>query len=141
MKRLIAITSVLFSLAASADPAKVTVLDGEDLAQRIVAVSLREEVPAADARVATARKWLERAAKIYGEDPRSVAASCERSARWFFDITRSKAQSLEMLEALSLLARPGMPMQDAMRDYLQARREAPNKTHAEALAKLKVATK
>jgi hypothetical protein len=32
-------------------------------------------------------------------------------------------------------------MQDAMRDYLQARRESNNKTHAEALAKLKVATK
>lgn len=139
MKRPLIVASLLFSLAAAADPAKVTVLDGDDIAQRIVAVSVRADVAAADARVAGARKWLERAAKTYGEDEKSVAASCERSARWFFDITRTQATALEMLEGLSLLARPGTTMQDAMRSYIQARREVPGKTHAEALAKLGVA--
>jgi hypothetical protein len=141
MKRLLALASLLFSLAAVADPAKVTVLDGEDIAQRIVAVSLREDVPAADARVVAARKWLERAAKAYGEDPKTVAASCERSARWFFDITRSHATVLEMLEGVALLARPGTTLQDAMRSYIQARREVPAKSHAAALAKLGLAGK
>lgn len=138
MKRPLIVASLLLSLSAAADPAKVTVLDGDDVAQRIVAVSVRADVAAAaaDARVAAARKWLERAAKAYGEDEKSVAASCERSARWFFDITRTQATALEMLEGLSLLARPGATMQDAMRSYIQTRREVPGKTHAEALAKL-----
>lgn len=139
MKRPLIVASLLLSLSAAADPAKVTVLDGDDVAQRIVAVSVRADVAAADARVAAARKWLERAAKAYGEDEKSVAASCERSARWFFDITRTQATALEMLEGLSLLARPGATMQDAMRSYIQTRREVPGKTHAEALAKLGVA--
>lgn len=139
MKRLLVVASLLFSLSAAADPAKVTVLDGDDVAQRIVAVSVRADVAAADARVVSARKWLERAAKAYGEDEKAVAANCERTSRWFFDITRSHATALEMLEGLSLLARPGTTMQDAMRSYIQVRREVPGKTHAEALARLGVA--
>lgn len=136
MKRLFALTGLLLSLTVAAEPAKVTVLDGADVAQRIVAVSAREDVAADDARVVQARKWLERASKAYGEDPKAVAASCERTARWFFDITRSHAAAVEMLEALALVAKPGLQMQDVMRDYVQARRETPGKTHAEALAKL-----
>lgn len=140
MKRLLVLASLLAPLLALADPAKVTVLDGDNLAQRIVAVSVREDdVAAGDARVGQARAWLERAAKVYGEDAKSVAANCERSARWFFDITRRPATALEMLEGVSALARPGTTMQDAMRSYIQARRETADKTHAEALTRLGVA--
>jgi hypothetical protein len=141
MKRLFAVACLLCSLAATADPAKVTVLDGDDVAQRIVAISVGADVAAGDARVVQARAWLDRATKVYGEDAKSVAASCERSARWFFDITRSRASALEMLEALALLAKPGLPMQDAMRNYIEARRAVAGKSHAEALAKLGVGGK
>lgn len=139
MKRLLAIAALLLSLGAVAEPAKVTVLESDDLARGIVAASLREEVAAGDPRVAPARDWLAKAAKTYGEDPKAVAAHCERTARWFLDLTRSRATPLEMLEALALLAKPGTTMQDAMRGYIEARRAAPGKTHAEALAKLGVA--
>ena len=136
MKRPFAIACLLISLAAAAEPAKVTVLESDDLARGIVAASLREEPAAGDARVGQARTWLARAAKAYAEDEKAVAAQCERSARWFFDITRSRATPLEMLEGLAALAKPGLPLQDAMRDYIAVRRATPGKTHAEALAKL-----
>lgn len=136
MKALIAVAVALLSFAACADPAKVTVLEGDDLARGIVAASLREDVAAGDARVGAARGWLAKAAKTYGEDPKAVAAHCERTARWFFDMTRSRATPLEMLEALALPAKPGTTMQDAMRGYIEARRATSGKTHAEALKRL-----
>lgn len=136
MKLAVAVFSLLLSCAAAADPAKVTVLDGDDLARSIVASSLREDVAAADPRVSAARPWLAKAAKTYGVDEKAVAAHCERAARWFFDVTRSRATPLEMLEALALTAKPGMALEDAMRGYVEARRATAGKTHAEALAKL-----
>lgn len=139
MKLAIAVLSLLLSCVAAADPAKVTVLDSDDLARSIVASSLREEVAAADSRVAAARPWLAKAAKTYGVDEKAVAAHCERTARWFFDVTRSRATPLEMLEALALMAKPGVTMEDAMRSYVEARRSTAGKTHAEALAKLGLA--
>jgi len=136
MKRLIVAAAALFSLAATADPAKVTVLEGDDPARGIVASSLREDVAGGDPSVAAARAWLAKAAKAYGEDQKAVAAHCERTARWFVDMTRTRATPLEMLEALALLVKPGLTMQDAMRGYVEARRATTGKTHAEALAKL-----
>ncbi len=136
MKRSLAVAAVLFSLAAAADPAKVTVLEGDDPARGIVASSLREDVGAADPRVVSARAALAKAAKAYREDEKAVAAHCERTARWFLDMTRTRATPLEMLEALALFAKPGLTMQDAMRNYVEARRATTGRTHAEALAKL-----
>ena len=136
MKLAIVVLSLLLSCAAVADLAKVTVLDSDDLARSIVASSLREDVAASDPRVAAARPWLAKAAKTYGADEKAIAAQCERTARWFFDVTRSRATPLEMLEALALMAKQGVTMEDAMRGYVEARRAAAGKTHAEALAKL-----
>lgn len=138
MKRIIAVALALVSLAAAADPAKVTVLESDDLARGIVAAAVRDDVAPTDPRVGAARGWLAKAAKTYGEDPKAIAAHCERSARWFLDLTRSRATPLEMLEALALPAKPDATMQDAMRAYIEARRAAPGKTHAEALKTLGV---
>ena len=137
MKRLLAVACLLLSFAAAAErPARVTVLEGDNLAQNIVAASLREDVAAADARVKQAQAWLEKASAATGEEAKAVAAFSERTARWFFDISRSKATALEMLEALALLAKPGTTMNDTLRDYIEARRAAAGKSHAEALKAL-----
>lgn len=140
MKRLLAAVCLFVSLAAVAEqPARVTVLDGDNLAQNIVAVSLREDVGPADARVKQAQAWLEKVRTATGEEAKSIAAFSERTSRWFFDATRQRATPLEMLEAMALLTKAGKPMQDTLRDYIQARRNAPGKTHAEGLKALGVA--
>lgn len=138
MKRLLAIACILFAATAQAErPARVTVLEGDNLALNVVAASLREDVAPNDARVAQARAWLDKAVKTSGEDEKAVAAQCERTSRWFFDLTRTKATSLEMLEALATFGKAGTPMQDTMRDYVAARRQTANKSHAEAMAALR----
>lgn len=138
MKYVTALACLLISLAAAAErPARVTVLDGDNLAYNLVVVSARgEDVAAGDPRVKQARDWLARVAKLSGEDDKAIAAQCERTARWFFDVTRQKATSLEMLEALARLGKPGAPIQDILRDYVAARRETAGKSHAEGLAAL-----
>lgn len=137
MNRLFAAILLALSFSAAAErPARVTVLEGDNLAQNIVAASVREEVAAGDARVKQARAWLDKAVAITGEEEKAVAAFSERTARWFFDISRSKATSLEMLEALALLAKPGTTMNDTLRGYIEARRAAAGKSHAEALKAL-----
>lgn len=137
MNRLLAAVLLVLSFSAAAErPARVTVLEGDNLAQNIVAASLREDVAAGDTRVKQARAWLDKAVAVTGEEEKAVAAFSERTARWFFDITRSRATALEMLEALALLAKPGTPMNDTLRDYIQVRRAAAGKSHVEALKAL-----
>jgi hypothetical protein len=136
MKRFLALALLVFSLGAAAErPARVTVLEGDNLALNIVAASGREDVAAGDPLVAKARGWLNAAVKSSGED--AVAAQCERTSRWFFDLTRTRATTLEMLEALAVLGRSGTPMQDTLRDYVAARRQTADKSHAEAMATLR----
>lgn len=138
MKRLFALVCLLLSLSVQAErPARVTVLEGDNLALNIVAASLREDVAPTDARVAKARTWLDKAVKVSGEDEKAVAAQCERTSRWFFDLTRTKATGLEMLEALATFAKAGTPMQDTLRDYVMARRATANMSHAEAMTALR----
>lgn len=127
---------MLLSFAAAAERPARAVIEGGDIARAMAAASVREDVAAGDPRVAQARAWLGRVTKATGEDERAVAAQCERTARWFLDMTKHRATSLEMLEALALLGRPGVPMQDTLRDYVLARRSTAGKTHAEALASL-----
>lgn len=139
MNRLFAAILLALSFSAAAErPARVTVLEGDNLAQSIVAASLREDVAAGDVRVKQARAWLDKAVAVTGEEEKAVAAFSERTARWFFDISRSRATALEMLEALALLAKPGTTMNDTLRGYIEARRAAAGKSHAEALKALGV---
>lgn len=136
MKRLLVVACLSLSFAALAErPARVTVLEGDNIAYNLVVVSTRgEEIAATDPRVRQTREWLNKVAQTTGEDEKAVAAQCERTARWFFDMTRQKATAIEMLEALARLGKAGTPMQDTLRDYVAARRQTAGKTHAEALA-------
>lgn len=134
MKRLLVLGLCCAAFQVQAErPARVTVVSGDDVAANIVAVSFRDEAVAAG-RLTEARTWLDQVVKATGEEEKAVAAQCERTARWFFDLTRRKATALEMLEALARLGKPGTPMQDTLLDYVAVRRATPGMTHAEALS-------
>jgi hypothetical protein len=120
--------------SALAQKSHVAIVDAEDMARQIVVQSTREDVAADDARVAKARAWLATAVKNSGESERAVAATCERLARYFFDLTKTRATAQEMLEALALHGRAGKPMQETLADYVKVRRQTPDKSHAAALA-------
>jgi len=72
--------------------------------------------------------------KNSGESERAVAATCERLARYFFDLTKTRATAQEMLEALATYGRAGKPMQETLADYVKVRRQATGMTHAAAMA-------
>ena len=126
--------ALLFSGPALAQKAHVAIVDGEDMARQIVVQSTREDVPAGDARVAKVRGWLDKAVKNSGESERAIAATCERTARYFFDLTKTRATAQELLEALATYGRAGKPMQETLADYIKARRQAAGMTHAAAMA-------
>ena len=109
---------------------------GDNVAYRLTVHGLGNDVAENDTRVVRTRGQLDQVAKITGETPEAVAAACVRTAGWFFDVSRTKASSLEMLDALVKLAKAGTPMQDTLRDYVQARRQVAGHGHAEALAVL-----
>jgi len=71
-----------------------------------------------------------------GETEMAVAAACTRAARFIFDATRSPATPLDVLDGL-LAQKVRAPMSDAIGRYVEARRNAAGKTHAEAVAALK----
>jgi hypothetical protein len=135
MKRLLALVCLCLAAAAFAErPARVTLVENERLAQAIVSGSLGTSVTADDARVVQTGTWLKEIATRSGEDDKAIAAQCERTSRWFFDLTRTRATPLEMLEALALLGKAGTPIQDTLRDYIAGRRATAGKTHREGLA-------
>ena len=125
---------LLFPGLALAQKAHVAIVEGEDMARQIVVQSTREDVAAADPRVAKVRGWLDKAVKNSGESERAVAAACERTARYFFDLTKSRATAQEMLEALATHGRAGKAMQETLADYVKSRRQAAGMTHAAAMA-------
>lgn len=126
--------ALLLSAPALAQKSHVAIVDAEDMARQIVVQSTREDVAADDARVVKVRGWLATAVKNSGESERAVAATCERLARYFFDLTKTRATAQEMLEALALHGRAGKPMQETLADYVKVRRQAADKSHAAALA-------
>lgn len=126
--------SLILSAPALAQKAHVAIVEGEDMARQIVVQSTHEDVAADDALVARARGWIDKAVKNSGEGERAVAAACERTARYFFDLTKTRATALELLEALAIHGRPGRPMQETLADYVKARRQATGMGHAAALA-------
>jgi hypothetical protein len=135
MKLALLIAAVLlFPGVSLAQKAHVAIVEGEDMARQIVVQSAREDVAADDARVGRARAWLDKVVKVGGESERAVAAACERTARYFFDLTKIRASALEMLEALAIHGRGGKPMQETLADYVKVRRQAAGMTHAAAMA-------
>jgi hypothetical protein len=137
---LLAVTCVVLSIvcvpAGAAKPIE-SVTEGEgSVAQRLVALSLKQEVSESDARVAATKAQLKAAAQATGETEQAVAAACTRAARFLFDATKAPATSLDVLDGL-LAQKSRAPMSDAIGRYVEARRNASGKTHAEALAALK----
>lgn len=140
MKRLLSALLLSVSIGALAQPAGPHFLaEGDNLAQRLAAFALHEEVGEKDARVVQVADWLARAAKATGEEDRAIAASCVRTAKFLLDGSRIKASALDPLEALATLGKPGQSMSDGLMAYVAARKAAPNKTHAEAMAALRAA--
>lgn len=108
----------------------------DEPARRLAAYEAGQEVAAGDPRIARIQERLTRVSAATGEGEDVIAAACVRTARHVFDVTRSKATPSELLEALARFARPGVAMQDTLREYGTARRNAPGRSHAEALAAL-----
>jgi hypothetical protein len=138
MKRLLLAVLMLVSLPLAAQPASPHFLaDGAHLAQRFTAFALREDVAEADPRVARTRDWLARAAQATGEEEGAIAAACVRTAKFLQDGARVRASALEPLEALATAAKPGRTMSDGLMAYVEARKQAPDKSHAAAMAALR----
>lgn len=140
MRSLLAVTFVVLSFisvqAGAAKPIEA-VTDGEgSVAQRLVALSVKQDVSENDARVVATKAQLKAAAQATGETEQAVAAACTRAARFLFDATKAPVTSLDVLDGL-LAQKNRVPMSDAIGRYVEARRNSPGKTHAEALAALK----
>lgn len=126
----------LVALASGAASAAGAPAPADDAAQRMTAGSVRQEVAADDPRVAQTRKQLDKVVKVTREEPMAVAAACSRYAGHLFDSIHEPATSLELLEALVQFARSGKPMTETLQDYVAARKLAPARSHAEAMAAL-----
>ncbi|MBI4754938.1 MAG: hypothetical protein HY778_05840 [Betaproteobacteria bacterium] len=136
MKRhlfILALTALLAAGPLMAGPIDL----GADPARSIVSQSAGQDtVPDNDPRLAQARTWLKKASQATGEGEDFVAAASVKLARYLFDTARVRATALETLEGLATYAPSGKPMGETTNAYFQARRTAPNKTHAEAMAAL-----
>lgn len=120
-----------------AQPAPATALGADgSAAQRLVELSLRREVTAADPQVAQAEGQLKRAAKASGADEQAVAAASIRAARFIFDATKAPATPLDVVDAVAAKGK-GRALADTVGAYVEARRNSAGKTHAEALAAMK----
>lgn len=82
---------------------------------------------------AAVRKQLAAAARLTGEEAPAVAAASIRAARFIFDATKAQASPLDVLDAVVQRGK-GRPLAETIGLYVQARRQAAGKTHAEALA-------
>ncbi|MBI2306656.1 MAG: hypothetical protein HYU78_05075 [Rhodocyclales bacterium] len=137
MRSLFAVSLFLPALAlAAASPLESVTATGESIPQRMVSLSVKEDVAASDARVLRAREQMARAIRNTGETEQAVAAACTRAARFIFDSTKSPATSIEVLDALAEKG-AGRAMSDSIGRYVEARRNSPGKTHAEAIAAMK----
>lgn len=133
MRTLFALLVSTFFLASGLAQAQMQAVDlGHDPALAIVGPDLAPT----DARVAQARAWLKRVAEATGESEAQVAASCVKLSRYLFDALRVRAVPSEPLEGLTVQLAPGKPLGDMTSAYFQARRAAPDKSHAGALAAL-----
>ena len=108
-------------------------------ARFIVAYPGDQSVTDSDLRVTQVRNKLRQIAQASGESEDLIAARCVKLARYIFDILRVQATPSEVLEALALHVRTGNSLSDMSNKYFQARRLAPNKTHAEAMTALATA--
>lgn len=126
----------LASLVSSVASAAGLPTPTDEVAQRLTAMSLKQEVAEDDPRVAQTRKLLDKAVKLTHEEPMAVGAACSRYAGHLFDAIHEPATALELLEALVAFGKSGKPMNETLQDYAAARKAVPGKSHAEAMAVL-----
>lgn len=107
-----------------ATAAAVFAAPSDDVAQRMTALSVRQEVAESDPRVTQTRKLLDKAVKLTHEDSITVAAACSRYVGHLYDSAHIEATPLELLEALVSFGKPGAPMQDSWQAYAAARKAA-----------------
>lgn len=108
----------------------------DELAQRLTAMSVRQELAENDPRVAQTRKLLDKAVKLSREEPVAIAAACSRYAGHLFDSIHVSATALELLEALATFGKAGKPISETLQGYVAARKAAPARSHVEAMAAL-----
>ena len=128
-----------FLLAALASSASFTVANAapaDEIAQRMTALSVRQDVTEADPRVVQAHKLLDRAVKLTREEPMAIEAACSRYVGHLHDSAHIDALPLDFLEALAVFGKAGKPMRDTLQEYVVARKASPGRSHDEAMAAL-----
>lgn len=127
---LAALCSLLLAAPVGAQPAPVDL--GADPAHAVAGRDLAVD----DAKVVQARGWLKKIAGVTGDSEEQVAASSMKLARFFFDSLKLRILPIEALEGMAVQATPGKALSDLTSGYFQARRTAPDNSHAGALANL-----
>ena len=92
-----------------------------DAAQRLLEVSLRQDIPANHPRLAQTREQLQRLAKLTGENEQTIAQACMRNSRYAFDAAHIDVRPLEVLEAAARYAPAGKPLSETTQRYIDLR--------------------
>ena len=108
----------------------------DDIAQRMTELSAKQVIAANDPRVTQTRTWLDKVVKRSQTSPIAVEAACARYVGHLHDAAHIKATPLELLEALANFGKADKPIPEILQDYVQVRKTAAGKTHAEAMAVL-----
>lgn len=111
-------------------------MTAESVAQQMTALSLGHQPAAGDLAVAKAQLMLERVSQGSGEDATAVFAACRRYAGHLRDAAQISASQLELLAALDAYGRPGRSLNETLQAYVAARKAAPDRSHATAMAAL-----
>lgn len=107
-----------------------------DAAQRLLEVSLRQDIPANHPRLAQTREQLRRLVQVTGENEQAIAQACMRNARYAFDSARIDVRPHEVLEAVAQHAPSGKPLSETTQRYIELRAKQ-RLDHAGALAAFK----
>lgn len=137
MKPLLPLIALLAALCAVPASQAAGLSDDNEMnvPQRLLEVSLGQDVPPGDPRVAKVREQLAKVAKATGETEQAVAQGCMRNARYIFDFSRQRVSPLEVLEALVKHAPAGQPLSATTQRYFNLRVNQ-KLGHADALAAL-----
>lgn len=92
-----------------------------DVAKRLLELSVKQEIPAGDARLQKTRDQIKHAMQATGEDEQTVAQACMRNARYIYDVSKIYVSPLEVLEALAQHAPTGKPLTDTTQRYFELR--------------------
>lgn len=106
-----------------------------DVAQRLLEISLRQDIPANHPRLAQTREQLQRVVKVSGENENAVAQICMRNARYAFDAARIDVRPHEVLEAAARYAQPGKLLSETTQRYIELRSKE-RLDHAGAMAQM-----